>query len=121
MTPADEQRGLLIEADMTVDLPESTLRLHSESDTLYVEAPDFGALRKLRATATSDAVDWLQQRGFEGPLVIETPVLVRVRGVPVARYEPARSAGWLADRLGFGPFRVDLAGVLQAAGRRLWH
>jgi len=121
VTPADEQRGLLIEADMTVDLPESTLRLHSEGDTLYVEAPDFGALRELRATATSDAVDWLQQRGFEGPLVIETPVLVRVRGVPVARYEPARSAGWLADRLGFGPFRVDLAGVLQATGRRLWH
>ena len=121
MTPVDDRRGLLVEAELTVDLPESTLRLHSEADTLYVEAPDFAALRELRATATSDAVDWFRQLGADSPLVIETPVLVRVRGVPVARYEPSRSAGWLADRLGFGPFRVDLAGVLQAVGRRRSH
>jgi len=121
VTPTDEPRGLLVEAELTVELPESTLRLHTEGDTLYVEAPDFGALRELRATATSDAVDWLRQLGADSPLVIETPVLVRVRGVPVARYDPSRSAGWLADRLGMAPFRVDLAGVLQAAGRRRWH
>jgi len=36
-------------------------------------------------------------------------------------YLTREAADWLADRLGFGPFRVDLAGVLQAAGRRLWH
>lgn len=121
MTPDDEPRGLLVEADLTVDLPESSLRLHSEGDTLYVEAPDFGTLRELRATATSDAVGWFRQLGADSPLVIETPVLVRVRGVPVARYEPSGSAGWLADRLGFSPFRIDLTGVLQAAGRQRWH
>jgi len=121
VTPTDEPRGLLVEAELTLELPESTLRLHSEGDTLYVEAPDFAALRELRAAATSNVVDWLRQLGADSLLVIETPVFVRVRGVPVARYEPSGSTGWLADRLGFGPFRVDLAGLLQAAGRRLWH
>ena len=113
--------GLLIEADLTIDLPTSTLRLHTESRTLYVEAADFGALREFRATADNDAVDSLRALGIKGPLTIETPVLVRVRGVPVARYDPSQSAGWLADRLGIGPFRVDLAGTLQAAARRRWH
>ncbi|MFD1642366.1 hypothetical protein [Halohasta litorea] len=121
MTPTDEPRGLRVEAELTVGLQESSLRLHSEGDTLYVEAPDFDALRELRAAATGEVGGWLRERSRDSPLTIETPVLVRVRGVPVAHYEPTRSAGWLADRLGFGPFRVDLAGVLQAAGRGRWH
>ena len=110
--------GLLIDAELTVDLPGATLRLHTEGDTLYVEAPDFAALRELRATTDSDAIESLRTLGVDGPLAIETPVLVRVRGVPVAHYDPSRGAGWLADRLGIDPFRVDLAGVLQAAIRR---
>ncbi|MFW5977820.1 MAG: hypothetical protein ACOCP2_01115 [Halohasta sp.] len=116
----DDRRGLFVEADLTIDLPESTVRLHTEAETLYVEAPDFAALRELRSTAASDAVDPLRRLGRDGPITIETPVLVRVRGVPVARYEPSRTAGWLADRLGIGSFRVDLAGVLQAAVRGRW-
>jgi len=116
----DGQRGLLIDADLTVDLPESTLRLHTEAGTLYVEAPEFAALRELRATADSDAIERLRALGVGGPLTIETPVLVRVQGVPVARYEPSRPTGWLADRLGMDPFRVDLPGILQAAVRRRW-
>ena len=117
----DTQRGLLIDAELTVDLPTSRLRLHTEAETLYVEAPDFDTLGELRATAASDAVDWLRARGVDSPLAIETPVLVRVRGVPVARYEPSKEAGWLADRLGVSPFRVDFAGVLQAAARGRWN
>ncbi|WP_253738870.1 hypothetical protein [Halohasta salina] len=110
--------GLLIDAELTVDLAGTTLRLHTEDDTLYVEAPDFAALRELRATTDSDAVASLRALGVEGPLAVATPVLVRVRGVPVARYDPSLGGGWLADRLGIDPFRVDLAGVLQAAIRR---
>ena len=116
----DGHSGLLIEAELTVDLPASTLRLHTEAGRLYVEAPDFDTLRELRATADSDAIESLRAVGVDGPLAIDTPVLVRVRGVPVARYDPSRGAGWLADRLGIAPFRVDLAGVLQAAVRRRW-
>ena len=116
----DGHRGLLIEADLTVELPESTLRFHTEAGTLYVEAPDFAALDELRATADGDAIERLRALGVEGPLAVETPVLVRVRGVPVARYDPSRAAGWLAARLGIGPFRIDLPGVLQAAARRRW-
>jgi len=126
---SDAQRGLLIDAELAVDLPTSTLRLHTEAETLYVEAPDFATFRELRATTDSDAVDWLRRVGVDSPLAIETPVLVRVRGVPVARYDPTRSTGRFADRLadrlaerfGIDPFRVDLAGVLQAAARRLQH
>ena len=124
MTAAD-QPGLLIEAELTVDLPQSRIRLHSEGDTLYVEAPSFAALREIRTTVRSEAVDWLRQQGLDSPLRIETPVIVRVEGVPVARYtpsEPAGSpserAGWLAKRLTISPFRVDLTGLLQAAWRR---
>ena len=115
----DGHGGLLIDAELTVDLPTSRLRLHTEAGTLYVEVPDFATLRELRETADSDAIARLRALGVTGPLAVATPVLVRVRGVPVARYDPSRTAGWLADRLGTGPFRVDLAGVLQAAARRL--
>ncbi|MFO7834696.1 MAG: hypothetical protein R6V31_11790 [Halohasta sp.] len=112
--------GLLIDAELTVDLPASTLRLHTEGDTLYVEAPDFAALGELRARTDSDAVDSLRALGVDAPMTVATPVLVRVRGVPVARYDPDRGAGWLADRLGISPFRVDPAGVLQAVVRGRW-
>lgn len=115
----DGHGELLLDAELTVDLPESTLRLHTEDGTLYVEAPDFAALRELRARADSDAIAQLRALGSTGPLTVATPVFVRVRGVPVARYDPSQAAGWLAARLGIGPFRVDLPGVLQAAARRL--
>jgi hypothetical protein len=115
---ADKHRGLLIEAELTVDLPNSVLELHTEHDTLYVEAKSFAALRKLRATAQSEAVDWLRQLGLGSPLRIETPVLVRVQGVPVARYDPSQPPGRLADLFGISPFRIDLSGVVQAGIRR---
>jgi hypothetical protein len=118
-TVTGESRGLLIEADLRVDLPNSVLELHTEHETLYVEARSFAALREIRATAQSEAVDWLRQLGVDSPLHIETPVLVRVQGVPVARYEPSRSRGRLADLLGLSPFRIDLSGALQAGLRRL--
>jgi len=115
----DEPCGLLIEAELRVDLPNSVVRLHSEHDTLYVETRSFAALREIRPTARSEAVDWLRQQGLDSPLRVETPVLVRVRGVPVARFDPSRSAGRLADLLGLSPFRIDLGGALQAGLRRL--
>lgn len=119
MTTTDEPCGLLIEADLTVDLPNSVVELHSEHDTLYVEAESFAALRELRATAHSDAVGWLRHCGVDTSLRIETPILVRVRGVPVARYRPSHPPGRLADRLGISPLRVEFGGLLQAAWRRL--
>lgn len=119
MSSTDTDCGLLIEADLTVGLPKSVVRLHSEGETLYVEARSFAALGELRSTAASEAVDWLRHRGLDSPLTVETPVVVRVRGVPVARYRPPGSPGRLADLLGVAPFDVDLGGVLRAAVRRL--
>lgn len=118
MTAADDRPGLLIEAELAVDLPDSRIRLHSEDDTLYVEAPSFAALRQIRTTAQSEAVDWLRQQGLDTPFHIETPVIVRVHGVPVAHYSPSEPPGWLAERLALSPFRVDRTGLLQAAWRR---
>ena len=112
--------GLVIDAELTVGLPDATLRVHTEAGRLYIEAPDFGALGELRSAAASDAVESLPALGSDRPLAVATPVLVRVRGVPVARYDPSRGGGRLADRLGIGPFRVDLPGALQAAARRYW-
>ncbi|MFW6321718.1 MAG: hypothetical protein ACOC0Z_07680 [Halohasta sp.] len=114
---AADSCGLLIDADLTVDLPETTLQLHSEADTLYVDAPDFAALRSVRRIASNEALAWLHRRGIESPLAVDTPIVVRVCGVPVARYERAVSPGRLADWLGV-PFQIDLRGVLRAALRR---
>lgn len=115
----DTRGGLLIEAELTLTHPNAVIRLHTEGETLYVDAESFAALGELRATATSEAVDWLRRQGIGSPLSVETPIVVRIRELPVARYEPAASAGWLADRLGIAPFSVDLSGVLRAVGRRL--
>lgn len=118
MTAESAPHGLLIEAELTVELPDSTIELHSEADTLYLDAPSFGALRELRTTAGSEAVDWLRRQAISAPLTVATPLVVRVHGVAVARYEPATPPGRLADWLGI-PLRVDPGGVLRAAVQRL--
>jgi len=118
VTASSPPRGLLIEAELTVELPNSTVELRSEADTLYLETASFGALRELRTIAGSEAVDWLRQQAIGAPLTVATPLVVRVSGVTVARYEPTTPPGWLADWLGI-PLRVDFGGVLRAAVQRL--
>lgn len=118
-TPHDDQRGLLIEAELTVDLPNAVIRLHTEGETLYVEARSFAALAELRTGIQSDAVDVFRHLGISSSLTVETPVLVRVGGVPVARYEPSTSPGRLASALGVAPFRPTVGGIMQAVWRQL--
>ena len=118
-TDGEPPGGLHIEADLTVGLAASTLRVQSDDGILYVNAQSFKPLFELRAAADSDAVAVLRRLGVESPLDIETPVVVRVRGVPVGRYQPGERAGRLAELVGVEPFRPRLRGVLWAAARRL--
>lgn len=119
MTASDRSCGVLIEAELTVGLPNAAIRLHSEGSTLYVEANSFSPLRELWATSSSEVGDWLRQRGLDSPLRIETPIVVRVRGIPVARYEPSKPLGRLSRLLGVSPVQVDLLGVVRAAKKQL--
>jgi len=111
---------LHIEADLTVGLTESTLRVQSadRDDTLYVDARSFEALSELRAAVDSEAVSLLQELGIEAPFAVETPVVIRVRGVAVGSYQSGKRAGRLAEALGVAPFRPRLGGLLRAAVRR---
>lgn len=116
-----QQAGLRIEADLTVGLSASTVRIESSetADRLHVDARSFGALRELRAAAESDAVELLRRLGVDSPLAVRTPVVVRVRGVAVGSYQPDQPAGRLADLFGIAPFRPSVRGVVRAAVRRL--
>ncbi len=118
-TKGSPSGGLHIEADLTVGLTESTIQVQSAADTLYIDARSFDALTELRAAADSEALAWLRKLGVSASLDIETPVVVRVRGVPVGRYHSGKPAGRLATALGISPFKLSLRGVLRAAGRRL--
>jgi len=111
---------LHIEADLTVGLTESTLRVQSadRDDTLYVDARSLEALSELRAAVDSEAVSLLQELGIEAPFAVETPVVIRVRGVAVGSYQSGKRAGRLAEALGVAPFRPRLGGLLRAAVRR---
>jgi len=113
-TPGD----LHIEADLTVGLSASTLRVQTEGETLYVDAQSFKPLVELRAVADAEAVEWLRKLGVEAPLAVETPIVVRVRGVAVGCYQPGGQAGWLAELFDVTPFRPSLRGVLRASARR---
>lgn len=119
MTATDQACGLLIEAELTVDLPNAAIRLHSEGSTLYVEANSFGPLREIWTTSNGEIGDWLRQVGLNNPLQIETPVVVRIRGIPVARYEPSKPSGRLSRLLGISPLQVDVSGVARAAKKQL--
>jgi len=111
--------GLHIEADLTVGLTASTVRVQSDAGTLYIEARSFAALRELQAAVDGDAVAVLQTLTDELPLDIETPVVLQVRGVAVGRYRPDEPAGRLAEAIGIAPFDLSIGGVLRAASRRL--
>ena len=118
-TDATPSGSLQIEADLTVGLSASTLRVQSEDETLYIDAQSFEPLAELRAAADSGAVELLRRLGVDSPLAIETPVVVRVRGVPVGSYQPGQRVGRLAELVGTTPFKPRLRGVLRAAARRL--
>jgi len=111
--------GLYIEADLTVGLAASTLRVHSVDGVLYIDARSFEALQELRAAADSDGLCLLTTLGTESPFTVETPVVVRVRGVSVGYYRPDKRAGRLAESLGIAPFKPSLRGVLRAVVRRV--
>jgi len=118
-TDSPSSGGLHVEADLTVGLSASTLRVQSEGGIVFVDAQRFEPLFELRAAADSEAVELLRSAGVEFPLDIETPVVIRVRGVPVGSYHPEEQAGWLAELLEVAPFSPSVRGVLRAAVRRL--
>ena len=111
--------GLHIEADLTVGLTASTVRVQSDAGTLYIDARSFAALKELQAAVDGDAVAVLQTLTRGLPVDIETPVVLRVRGVAVGRYRPGEPAGRLAEAIGIAPFDLSVGGVLRAVGRRL--
>lgn len=111
--------GLHIEADLTVGLAASTVRVQSDAGRLYIEARSFAALRELQTAVDGEAVAVFQTLTSRLPLKIETPVVLRVRGVAVGRYRPGEPAGRLAEAVGIAPFSLSLGGILRAWSRRL--
>ncbi len=116
-TDSHPPRDLHIEADLTVGLASSTLRIHSTDTVLYVDARSVAALRELRAAAETKPVDALRTLGIESSFAIETPIVIRVRGIPVAATRPGKPVGRLAEWLGTTPFSPKPWGIVRAVGR----
>lgn len=101
--------GVLVEADLVVETPGSSIRVRGGGDSsLYVEAPSLGALRSfLRNSRGRRLAAHLEPR-------LSTPVVFRVRGVPVLRFDATSESGTVSRLLGVAPARIDLLGVVRS-------
>jgi hypothetical protein len=113
-------RPLQVEADLTLTVDGEAVDVAGYGDLVVVEVPSLRALRELgRGADLLEGLPLPAAAGADLAAGADVTVDVRVRGVSVARIEPGRSAGPLADLLGVAPARPSLVGLLRALLREL--
>ncbi len=116
----DGGRPLQVEADLTLTVDGEAVDVAGYGDLVVVEVPGLRALRELgRGADMLEGLSLPAAAGADLAAGADVTVDVRVRGVSIARIEPGRSAGPVADLLGVAPARPSLVGLLRALLREL--